>query len=184
MTDFSIETIQSVEPFEDRMEILGRELEMAVKWQRPCILLVVYSSVSAREDAQAELESFLIDLNQKSERIRIKDQEILNNSYFLKEFRDTEHTIYYVEDFYKEGSKQSNIYAILNSERDFFAERCIRVVFWLTQNEVVNFVHYAPDLWAQRHCLIELTEAVRSEQILHETIDFVWLGFEVSIGSN
>ena len=83
---------------------------------------------------------------------------MVNSSHFLKEFRDPEHTIYFVEDLYKEGSEQSNIYTMLNSQRNFFVENRIRVVFWLTQNEVVNFAHYAPDFWAQRHCLIELTK--------------------------
>ncbi len=188
MTILSSDPVQSSEPFEEHLEILGRELEMAIKWQRPCILLVVYSSVYAREDAQAELENFLIDLHQKTDHIRIKDRELVNSSHFLKEFRDPEHTIYFVEDLYKDDSKQINTYKILNSQRDFFVENRIRVVFWLTQNEVTNFVHYAPDFWAQRHCLIELNEATTSEQILQETIDSVWLGIgdraEAIKGSN
>ena len=35
---------QEVESFEDRVDILFRELELAIKWQRPSILLAVYSS--------------------------------------------------------------------------------------------------------------------------------------------
>ena len=178
MTDCSIGTIQSVEPFEDRMEILDRELEMAVKWQRPCVMLVVYNSTCARDQAQAELENFLIDLNQKSNHVRIKDSESFHFPSLLKEFRDSEHTVFFVDDLYKANSRPGSLYTILNSQRDFFMERRIRVVFWLTQNEVVNFAHFAPDLWAQRHCLIELVEALKSEQVLQETIESVWLGFE------
>ena len=188
MADFSSDPIQTIEPFEECMEILGRELEMAIKWQRPCILLVVYSSVYAREDAQAELENHLIDLRQKSDRIRIKDREVVNSSHFLKEFSDPEHTIYFIEDLHKDDREQSNIYKLLNSQRNFFLENRIRVVFWLTRNEVANFAHYAPDFWAQRHCVIELNEATKSEQILQETIDSVWLGIgeraEAINGSN
>ena len=188
MTILSSDPVQSSEPFEEHLEILGKELEMAIKWQRPCIVLVVYSSVYAREDAQAELENFLIDLRQKTDHIRIIDREVVNGSHFLKEMRDPEHTIYFVEDLYKDDSKQINTYKILNSQRDFFVENRIRVVFWVTQNEVTNFVHYAPDFWAQRHCLIELNEATKSEQILQETIDSVWLGIgdraEAITGSN
>ncbi len=176
MADFGSDPIQTIEPFEERMEILGRELEMAIKWQRPCILLVVYSSVYAHEDAQAELENHLIDLRQKSDRIRIKDREVVNSSDFLKEFSDPKHTIYFVEDLHKDDREHSNIYKLLNSQRNFFVENRVRVVFWLTRNEVANFAHYAPDFWEQRHCVIELNEATKSEQILQETIDSVWLG--------
>ncbi len=82
MTDFNLDTIQSIEPLEEHIEILGRELEMAIKWQRPCIFLVVYNSAGARDDAQAELENFLIGLHQKSDRIRLKDSETSINPLF------------------------------------------------------------------------------------------------------
>jgi len=176
MADFKSDTAASVEPFEEHLEILTRELELAVKWQRPCILLVVCNSSHAREAAQAELQNLAIDLHQKTDRIKIKDQGMVNGSGFLKEFSDPEHTVYFVEDFYEEGSPQSMLHATLNSQRNFFIENRVRVVFWLTQDEVVNFAHYAPDFWAKRHCLIELTEEPKSEQVLQETIDSVWLG--------
>jgi len=176
MTDFRSENVQSTGRFEEHLEILGKELEMAVKGQRPCIILVVCSSLYAREDAQAELQNFLIDLHQEISHIRIKDQEMVNDSCFPKELGDPEHTIYFVEDFYEEGSQQSKLYAMLNSQRDVLVERRVRVVFWLTQDEVVNFAHFAPDFWAQHHCLIELTEGLRSDKVLQETINSVWCG--------
>ena len=52
--------------FDERVEILARELELAVKWQRPCILLVVYSSEYVRSDVEAALDNYLIDLGQKA----------------------------------------------------------------------------------------------------------------------
>ena len=36
------------EPFEDRVDILFCELELATKWQRPSVLLAVYSSEYVR----------------------------------------------------------------------------------------------------------------------------------------
>jgi tetratricopeptide (TPR) repeat protein len=176
MTDFHSDTIQLIEPLEDQIEILGRELEMAIKWQRPCIFLVVYNSADARDDAQTALENFLMGLHQKSDRIRLKDSEIINQLSFLKEFKDSEHTVFFVDNFSKANNQQSNLWLILNSHRDFLVERRIRVVFWLTQNEVVNFAHFAPDLWAQRHCLVELVEAAKPVEVLQETIESVWLG--------
>jgi hypothetical protein len=41
---------QNRSSFDERVEILAKELELAVKWQRPCILLLVYSSEYVRED--------------------------------------------------------------------------------------------------------------------------------------
>ena len=50
------------EPFEDRVDILFRELELATKWQRPSVLLAVYSSEYVRADADIALENRLHDL--------------------------------------------------------------------------------------------------------------------------
>src|SRR5271169_3160329 len=120
MTDFSTNTVQLAEPtFEEPIEILRRELEMAVKWQRPCIFLVVYSSEYARNDAQAKLEKNLIGLNQKPSHIRLKDQGTVNISNLLREFTDPAHTVFFVDGLRKGNSKQGNLYALLNSQRDF-----------------------------------------------------------------
>ena len=179
MTDFSTSTVQLAEPtFEEPVEILGRELEMAVKWQRPCILLVVYSSEYARNDAQAKLEKYLIGLNQKLGHISIKDQDAVNISNLLREFADPAHTVFFVDGLRKGNSKQGNLYALLNSQKDFFKEMQIRVIFWLTQNQAIDFAHDAPDLWTQRHYLIELFEALKAEQSLQRNIESVWLEFE------
>ncbi len=74
MTNPIIEAPQPTASFDERIEILAKELELAVKWQRPCVLLVVYSSEYVRADVEAALENFLIDLGQKTVRLQIKNQ--------------------------------------------------------------------------------------------------------------
>ena len=48
-----------LEPFEDRIDTLFRELELATKWQRPSVLWAIYSSEYVRADADTALESRL-----------------------------------------------------------------------------------------------------------------------------
>ena len=55
--------------------MLAKELELAVKWQRPCILLVVYSSEYVRADVETALENYLIDLGQKTVHLQLKNQK-------------------------------------------------------------------------------------------------------------
>ena len=55
-----------LEPFEDRIDILFRELELATKWQRPSVLLAIYSSEYVRADADIALENRLHDLGQSA----------------------------------------------------------------------------------------------------------------------
>ena len=46
----------TVEPFEDRVDFLFRELELSIKWQRPSILFAIYSSEYVHSAAEADLE--------------------------------------------------------------------------------------------------------------------------------
>ena len=62
-------------PFEERLEILSEELELAVKWRRPCMVLVVYSSEYVRAEVEAALENRLIDLGQKSIHLSVKNRD-------------------------------------------------------------------------------------------------------------
>ena len=183
MTNPSSNPVDPVAPFEERMEILGRELQMAIKWQRPCILLAVYNSEYARSDAQTELEKYLRGLNQKPGHIRIDDQGPINISSFLRAFKDPAHTVFFVDGLGNGNGEGGNLYALLNSHRDFFTEMRIRVIFWLTRNEAMDFAHQAPEFWTQRHYLIELVEALKTEQALQRNIESVWLEFEDFIES-
>ena len=174
MTDFS-PAIRSLQPFEERVEILRRELEMAVKWQMPCIFLAVCSSVNVRDNVQAELENTLKESGQSTSRIHFTDSKDVNPSVFIKKFDNPEHTIFFVGGWGRADCQQRNPYAFLNSYKDYFVENSLRIVFWLTHDEVMDFAHFAPELWAQRHCLIELVEAADSTEVLKKTIETVWL---------
>ena len=52
---------QSTSSFDERIEILIQELELAIKWRRPCVLLVAYSSEYVRMEVETALENYLID---------------------------------------------------------------------------------------------------------------------------
>ena len=51
--------------FDERVEIIIKELELAIQWDRPSALLVVYSSEYVRADAETALENYLIEQGQK-----------------------------------------------------------------------------------------------------------------------
>ena len=174
MTDFS-PAIRSTKPGDERIEALGRELEMAVKWQMPCVFLAVYGSVRVRDEAQAELENTLTKLGQRSVLVEFNGSNEITPASFSKNFGDCEHTVFFVDEFGKTGNRQKNPYAVLNAYKDFFMEKSVRIIFWLTRDEAVNFAHFAPELWAQRHSLTDLAEAGQSAEVLEETIESVWL---------
>jgi len=57
------------------------------------------------------------------------------------------------------GKEGANAYRALNMRREYFVERSLRVVLWLSQEELVALSRHAPDFWAFRHRVVELPES-------------------------
>src|SRR5512141_1540860 len=114
MTNSSIATPEEVISFDERVDILARELELAVKWQRPCILLVVYSSEYVRSDVETALENYLIDLGQNAVRLHLKHQPTESVLSFLREFKDPANAVFMVNGLHWGHAETSGVYSTLN----------------------------------------------------------------------
>lgn len=176
MTDQGFAPVWELEPFDERVEILARELELATKWQRPCVLLVVYNSEYVRTDVETALENHLIDLGQKAMPLKVKNRNASDIVPFLREFKNTADTVFFLDGLGCDNSDESKVYAALNLQREFFAEKQVRVIFWLTQNEIINLAHRAPDLWAFRDRVVEFSESPKAEQVLQGMLESAWQG--------
>ncbi len=164
-----------LEPFEDRIDILFRELELATKWQRPSVLLAVYSSEYVRADADIALENRLHNLGQSAYHIKIKNREGADVSLQISELANLDNVVFFVEGL-RWGADQDDCFAYqtLNNRRDFFIENQIRVVFWLTEKEAIDLAHYAPDYWAFRHRVIEFVDSPKPDQISPHLLETAW----------
>lgn len=176
MTEIEVRAAESTTSFDERVEILAGELELAVKWQRPCILLVVYRSEYVRAEAQAALENRLFDLGQRSAHLGLKNREITDIHAFLKEFEQPANAVFFVDGFRRGKGAEGGLYSILNLQREFFAEEHIRTVFWLTQNEMMDLAHAAPDFWAYRDRVIDFVESPKAEQLVQRALESAWQG--------
>jgi len=176
MTSPGPQAPESKASFDERLEILMEELELAVKWQRPCMVLVVYSSEYVRADVEAALENQLSDLGQKSIHLSVRNRDPLDLVPFFKEFKDPAHSVFMIDGFRWGGGEEAKVYATVSLQREYFVERRIRAVFWLTPNEIVKLTHAMPDFWTYRHRVIEFVESPRAEQVLKEAMDSAWQG--------
>jgi tetratricopeptide (TPR) repeat protein len=176
MTNQTLEAPQELLSFDERIEILAKELELAVRWQRPCVLFVVYASEFVRADVEATIENTLIDLGQKTVHLRIKNRETNDIIPFLKEFKDPAQAVFLIDGLRWGNGQEAGVYSTLNLQKEFFVERQIRAIFWLTQNEIVNLAHCAPDFWAYRHLVIEFGESPKAEQVLQQALESAWQG--------
>ncbi|HVM71819.1 MAG TPA: tetratricopeptide repeat protein [Anaerolineales bacterium] len=166
----------SIEPFEDRIDILFHELELATKWQRPSVLLAIYNSECVRSDADIALENRLHNLGQSAYHIKIRSQKSADVSLLISELANSENVVFFVEGLRGSSEQDRSSYRILNKSREFFIEKSIRMVLWLTEEEAIDLAHYAPDYWSFRHRVIEFTDPPRTEQAASPMLESAWQG--------
>jgi tetratricopeptide (TPR) repeat protein len=164
-----------LEPFEDRIDILFHELELATKWQRPSVLLAVYSSEYVRADADIALENRLHNLGQSAYHIKIKNQAGADVCTQISELANLDNLVFFVEGLrWGAGQDASYAYQTLNNRREYFIENQIRVVLWLTEKEAIDLAHYAPDYWSFRHRVIEFVDSPKPDRIPPHILESAW----------
>jgi tetratricopeptide (TPR) repeat protein len=155
-----------VDSFDDRIDILFRELELAIKWQRPSLLFAVYDSDSARIEAENLLRTRLTCLGQRVIPLRVNDQTNSNIAQAIAATCGYDKSIFFVSGLDMGGKKcEPNSYTTLNIHREFFVENQILIIFWLTENEAINLAHDAPDFWVFRHRVIEFIDIPIPEKV-------------------
>lgn len=146
---------QPGESFTERLDALFSELSLAVKWQRPSILIAVYLSEIIRAQAQNILSSRLEGIHQSVKAVRVNAREF-DIPLGLSQNPAGERTIFFVTGLKWGGGKRGfNAYRALNMRREFFVDYQIRAVFWLTIKEANLLPRRAPDFWAFRHKVVE-----------------------------
>ncbi len=166
-----------LEPFEDRIDILFREIELATKWQRPSVLWAIYNSEYVRSDADIALENRLHNLGQRTHHIRIENQEGADISVQISKLVNLENVVIFVEGLrWGAGHSDANVYHALNNRLEFFVDHHVRVVFWLTEKEAIDLAHFSPDYWSARHRVIEFVDSPKPDQISPHILESVWQG--------
>lgn len=164
-----------LEPLEDRIDTLFKELELAVKWDRPSILLSVYGSEYVYEEAAAALENQLIDLGQKVIWLQFRQADTHQVIARLTAPPAAPNQVYFVAGLrWSVRRGDLSAYQALNQARETFVSNRVRVVFWLTENEASDMAHHAPDYWAFRHRVVEFVESPKPEQILQRALETTW----------
>ncbi|MEJ5224679.1 MAG: hypothetical protein WHV44_09510, partial [Anaerolineales bacterium] len=164
-----------LEPFEDRIDTLFKEIELAIKWQRPSILLAIYESEYVYSDAATSLENQLRGAGRQVEHIHGRDGAALDIVQSIGATEDLDNTIFFVDGLRWASRGDSwGAYRSLNQSREFFVAHRIRIVFWLTEDEASSLARYAPDYWAFRHRVVEFIESPEPEQILLRALQSTW----------
>jgi|GEM_PF-555834 len=162
---------------DDRIDILFRELELAIRWKRPSILLAVFRSEHIQNQVGSILKSRLLTVGQEIHTVKIENNENSDIPAYLTNLTLIDKKVIFVEGF-KSGDGQKNIqaYHSLNIGRDYFINRQVRVVFLLSVEEANDLARYAPEFWGYRHRVVEFLEQIDPALSPLRSLGSLWQG--------
>lgn len=173
----SLEGHEATLTFDEKVDILFNEIELAVKWSRPSILFAVYSSGSIRSKAKAELEDRLSHLNQKTHIIEISGKNQSNFSTEIFQLPRISHSVLFIDDIKCNCNEENTGFFIeLKRNLEKFIDNRIRVIFWLSEEEVPLFATNAVECWILRHHVVEFQDDPLQTNALLQTIETTWRG--------
>ncbi len=152
-------------PFQERIDILFREIELAVRWDRPSILFAIYKSDITRDEVNTALQEKLEKISQKTHYI----QTSFNNQFDfidqIAQLPDLSKTVLIIDGFNWEcGPEGVHVFQEFNKNREYFIDNNIRAIFWLFENEVSDFAANATECWILRHRVVEFVDLPELEQ--------------------
>ncbi|MCC7119732.1 MAG: tetratricopeptide repeat protein [Anaerolineales bacterium] len=160
--------------FLEGINILHDEIELAVRWQRPSILLAALQTQPQQTLAQRALEKKLSAVGLAVQQITPQTNA---TDLILQMCRTPrrEKTVFFVSQLANVNQlTHGAIYRALNLHREHLVEQKICVVFWLTSTEAAQLPHAAPDFWAFRHRVVEFAPPRGSRRPPIPSEIFVW----------
>ena len=140
------------ELFETRVARLEGYLTRSYKYNKPSILFALYLSEFQRADVEKSLEKLLIEQGLEIVEVDAGKHKNLPDHFASI---NSKNTVFFVHNVEK-GFPDSLQY--LNFKRETIAENHIKVVFWVTENELTRISREAPDFFAFRNRVVEFME--------------------------
>ncbi len=156
---------KETESINERVGRVVGELAMAIQWQRPCIIIVVYRSELIFAQLQTEMKRALSTFNQSIRQIKITDK-YNDIPLILTESKNRDKSVFLVTGLRWGGGKgRKNAYKALNIHREYLIDYPVRAIFGLTPKEAISLPRYAPDFWAFRHRVFEFLDFPSKDDI-------------------
>ncbi len=151
--------------FEEIINLLLEELNLAKQWERPSILLAIHKSRPSQHKAETALKTKLKKTGSNVVELKI-DHEFPDAVHLILTSKaDIEKDVFFISNIDQGGGEDGrNAYRALNLYRETFVENKVKVVFWLTSSEEIKLPKYAPDFWAFRHRVFEFSNIHQSKK--------------------
>ncbi len=134
-----------------KLDIFCSEIELALSWNRPSILLAVHTSKAQEQKTQRALEDRLSKLDARVHRF-ITQPEVPDVARLLSQHPAPERTVFFVSNLGRADKLcGGKVFRALNLHRELIVENSLKVVFWLRASDAAKLPRIAPDFWAFRH---------------------------------
>ena len=138
--------------FKEGIPTLMGEIQLAMQWSRPSILVAVHNGSRGQEKARAQLKKEILALGKKVRNIEPGPRVIPA----ILSSTDHASTVFFVSGIgsLKEDVRR-DLYRELNFQRERLVENRIVLVLWLGLQEAAEMPRFAPDFWSFRHRVVE-----------------------------
>jgi tetratricopeptide (TPR) repeat protein len=158
--------------FQDRIDILFHEIELAVRWDRPSIIFAIYKSEIIRDEVNRLLAEKLANISQKTNSINTNSKNKFDFLSQISQLPDLFRTVLLIDGFnWKCGTNGVHILNEFNNHREYFIDNNIRAIFWLFENEVSDFAANATECWILRHRVVEFVDVPQQDQGLIQPLE-------------
>ncbi|HEY5270239.1 MAG TPA: tetratricopeptide repeat protein [Anaerolineales bacterium] len=161
--------------FQDRIDILFHEIELAVRWDRPSILFAIYKSDFIRDEVDTLLREKLKKISQKTHSIKTSHGNQIDFLSQISQLPDLSQTVLLIDGFNWEcGTEGVRVFEEFNKNREYFIDNNIRAIFWLFENEVSDFAANATECWILRHRVVEFVDVPQQDQGVIQSLESLW----------
>ena len=155
-----------IDPIEARVSRLGNYLIRAHKYNKASILFALYLSEYVRADVEKEIKQLLDEQGLEALSVDAGEHKDLP-SFFSS--RSAEHTVFFVHNMEK-GFPE--VLSYLNFKREEIIDHRVKVVFWVTDEELTRIGNEAPDFFAFRNRVVEFIEVPLAEERRPALVEF------------
>lgn len=143
---------------QDRLDLLLDEVHLAMQWQKPAYLMAVYHSPEVKIGAMNNIARQLQDAGLAI--YSIDTEKTTFNEFIRIVFEDAEpeKKIYFIENLSLQADLAENdSWRMFYCQREGFDKRLLRVIFWLSESQLVQLATEFPVYWENRYRIFDLS---------------------------
>ncbi|MBT3337960.1 MAG: tetratricopeptide repeat protein [Anaerolineae bacterium] len=158
--------------FEQELERIFDALSLATKWQSPAIFFAIYETAASGAEAVSALES---RLNKRGQHITHIAPDIDGKNNLAEEVFGKSawnETVFFM--MHLTFSTDADLYETISAHSDFLINNRVRIVYWITQEDFIDYVAKAPADWDIQHKLFDFSEEIPWRSIWSRIAKKAW----------